>query len=117
MADKSLPIDMGLATCVLLPDDQILVVGYSSVHVYDILSDSREMKLTFPSTAYSNLIDLYGRVFYIEALGQQMGEFCNQNISLAPITAKLSFARGIFSSVSVPADLFANFPGSCEGIA
>ena len=63
LADKSAPIDMGLATCVLLPDDQILVVGYSSVHVYDILSDSREMKLTFPSTAYSNLIGLNGRVF------------------------------------------------------
>ena len=116
LADGSAPFTMDFPSCVLLPNDQILIAGSlnsGSIALYDIANNSWE-QIEYQDANGPELVNLNGRIFLIGELGL---EYHYQNKSWTLIETNLTYPRELFSAASVPAVLFSNLPGGCEGIA
>jgi hypothetical protein len=116
LVDKATPITMDFPSCVLLPNDKVLIAGSlssGSITLYDIANNSWE-PIEYQDADGPEIVNLNGRIFL---LGDQVMEYHYQNNSWTSIESKLTNSRELFSSIAVPAAIFSDLPGGCEGIA
>jgi len=116
LIDGTAPFIMDFPSCVLLPNDTILIAGSrnsDSIALFDIANSSWEL-IEYQDANGPDLVNLNGRVFLIGELGL---EYHYQTKSWTLIEPNLIHPRELFSSIAVPAAFFSNQLGGCEGIA
>jgi hypothetical protein len=123
--DSSLvPMDIVYSGCILLPTDDILIVGsdivsdHSSVALYKVRENTWE---TLPDTSISihgtSLVMLGTRVFAIDCDAKNViEEFHYNNNTWSSVEAKLIVSRFHHGTIALPAELFQHLPGGCVGV-
>ncbi len=118
----AVPMDIYFSSCILLPSEEILVVGSeekpfkSSVSLYHIQSNTWS---TLPNTTYpkngAGLVTLEKRVFAIDGhYGNIVEEFIYADATWKLMKAKLSsYRHGHLGVISLPAELFEKRPDEC----
>jgi hypothetical protein len=121
---SSAPMDLFYSGCILLPTDEILVVGShntfkSSAALYNIHSNIWK---TLPATSNPRdataLVTLGKQVFAIDGhSGNIVEEFDYAKKTWRPVAPKLITHRGGHHGViSLPVELFQHLPGGCAGV-
>jgi hypothetical protein len=121
------PVPMGIcdSSCVLLPSDEILVVGsagtpdQSSAALYNMKANSWK---ELPKTTYcrdgASLVILGSRIFAMDGrYNNTVEEFDYNSSSWSLVAAKLITHRGGYQDViALPAEMFQHLPGGCVGV-
>ncbi len=119
---KAVPMDIYFSSCILLPSEEILVVGSeddpfkSSVSLYHIQSNTWR---ALPNTTYpkngAGLVTLGKRVFAIDGhYANIVEEFLYADATWRWMKAKLSsYRHGHLGVISLPAELFEKRPDEC----
>jgi hypothetical protein len=119
------PIYFDTNGCILLPSDEILVVGsegylnYTSAALYDIKANSWK---ELPKTTYcrdgASLVILGSRIFAMDGrYNNTVEEFDYDTSSWSLVAAELITHRGGSQDViALPAEMFQHLPGGCVGV-
>jgi hypothetical protein len=121
---STVPMDIYLSGCTLLPNDEILVVGsensdLSSVTLYNIKENSWEKLSNTPSQRDgTSLVILGTKIFAMDGhFNNIIEEFDYNTSSWSPVAAKLITHRGGHQDViALPAEMFQHLPGGCVGV-
>ena len=121
--DSSAPFDIYLSGCVLLPSEEILVVGSGfssnkSAAIYNLEDDewSNVDDSNFDRWATA-LVVLGKRIFAVGGGdSESIEEFIYESKSWKTIDKPIMIRRNVHSMISVPAKLFTHMPGGCEGV-
>ena len=119
----SMPIKVHNSACLVLPNDDILVVGseefgdYMSAAVYNVGKNywTKLPPLTFLREGTS-LVRLGNRVFAIGGLSDTVEEFHPATNTWSLMSKSLIIPRIHHSSISLPASKFATISGGCQGV-
>ena len=130
LASNSAPFDMTLGSCIVLPNNKILVVAFQETALYNPDSNTWEVLDSRPlekiSTTY---VTLSGRVFDLVAPGYGFDfgvdlmftsypeEFDYKTNTWRLLDVQLLGPdNGYRSAIALPARLFDHLPGGCVGI-
>ena len=121
---SSAPMDVFCSGCVVLPNDDVLVVGsenndVSSAAIFNVRSNAwRQLSDTSIERGGTSLVTLGSRVFAIDGHGGNVvEEFNYETQTWSPVDAKLTvFRKGHQGVVSLPADMFQHREGGCTGV-
>ena len=121
----SVPFDIDYSSCILLPNDEVLVVASivspfrSSVGLYNPNANTwKVLKDTTISRYGASLVKLGSRVFVVDGEGgNEVEEFDSTDNSWTKVKAQLiSHRKGGQGVLALPADVFNLLPGSCLGV-
>ncbi len=120
---SSVPIDIRLSSCILLPTDEILVVGsedtlyQSSAAVYNIRANTwKKLPDTTVSRQGTSLVSLGTRVFAICGEAKNViEEFDYSNYTWSYIEAKLIVPRYHHGTIALPSEILQHVT-SCMGV-
>ena len=123
--NTSMPVKVDNSACIVLPNDDILVVGseefgdYQSAAVYNV---GKNYWTKLPPLTYlregASLVRLGNRVFVTGGLCGDcpVEEFHQDTNTWSSVTLKLTIPRSHHSSISLPATKFASISGGCQGV-
>ena len=122
--DSSVPFDIFYSGCVVLPSEEILVVGpasspyYKSAAIYNVEDNQwtmvQDSSFDRDGTA---LVVLRKRTFAVGGGGERgIEEFDYASKSWKTVNTPLIVPRRAHSMIAIPAELFAHLPGGCEGV-
>jgi hypothetical protein len=116
------PFQLIATSCILLPKNQVLLVGSAyqskSVAIFDVLTNSWEKLEDSKYNRYgSALVNLSGRIFTIDGKDEAAcEEFDYQTKTWSEVKARTINQHWFSSALALPAEIFAHLPGGCEGI-
>jgi hypothetical protein len=117
---KSPPIVFYNPTCLVLPNEEVLVVGSSSSPYQALMYNPQTntwRKLPNLTNPYGNLVKLGSRVFAVGGNTTKVEEFVITTSSWKSVSFPTLQAHRVLGSVmAVPADQFAGRPGGCRGV-
>jgi hypothetical protein len=122
---SSAPMDIVYSGCILLPPDEILVVGsegypyQSSAAVYNIRANTwKKLPATTNPKNGASLVILGSRILAIDGHFKNIIEEFNYNTSTwSPVEAKLiTHGDGHQGVLPLPAEMFQHLPGGCVGV-
>lgn len=121
---SSVPIDIYFSSCILLPNDDILIVGSedspyrSSAALYNIRSNAwKKLPDTSISRHGASLITLGTRVFAMDSDERNVIEEYHYNsFTWSPIEAKLIAPRYHHGTLSLPSEILQHLPFGCTGV-
>ena len=125
LESSSVPMDINLSACILLPSEEVLVVGsegtpyLSSAALYNIKANTwKKLPDTTNRRDGTSLVRLGSRIFAIDGHFKNVVEEFNYNNSTwSPVEAKLITHRGGHPGViPLPAEMFQHLPGGCDGV-
>ena len=122
--DSSVPFDIYKSGCVVLPSEEILVVGPASppnnkyAAIYNVEDNQwtmvQDSSFDRDGTA---LAVLRKRTFAVGGGGDRgIEEFDYASKSWKTVNTPLIVPRRAHSMIAIPAELFAHLPGGCEGV-
>ncbi len=120
----NVPMDIYYSSCILLPSDNILVVGsenslyQSSAALYNIgLKTWTKLPDTSVNRHGTSLVMLGSRVFAMDSDERNViEEFHYNNNTWSSVEAKLIVPRMHHGTIALPAELFQHLPGGCVGV-
>jgi len=121
---SSVPIEIYLSGCILLPNNEILVVGSdytafeSSATLYNIEANTWNKLPDISVNRHGTSLVLLGtRVFAIASDDTNViEEFHYNNNTWSSVEAKLIVSRFHHGTIALPAELFQHLPGGCVGV-
>jgi len=120
------PLDILLSGCIMLPTEEVLILGsdsssvyYNSAALFNPWSNAwRQLENSeFPHHG-STLVTLGSRVFSIDGHYENfVEEFHYTNNTLTPVEAKLiAWREGHAGVLPLPAEMFSHLPSGCVGV-
>jgi hypothetical protein len=121
---SNIPMSIAGSGCVVLPNEEILVVGSAapgfknSTALYNVEDNTWiDLGETSSGRSYTSLVRLGDRTFAVGGdVPDLVEEFVYSDKSWVAVEAELQVPRRVHSSLAVPADLFAHLPGGCQGV-
>ena len=125
LGSSSVPMDVLLSDCLLLPSDEILVVGseyapyVNSAALYNIEANTwKQLPNSTSPRAGGGLVILGTRIFVMgDHFENVVEEFDYDTSTWSPVEAKLITHRdGHQGILPLPAEMFQHLPGGCVGV-
>ena len=123
--DPAAPIGVFGSACLLLPNEEILVLGPSSAgesnssFVYNVAENKwRQVGDSHFPRGESSLVSLGSRIFAIGGYTnpEAVEEFDLSSETWTVMESSVLASRNLASIIPVPGQLFSHLPGGCEGI-
>ncbi len=124
--DEGTPFDLYAPSCILLPTNKVLFVGskddYYATAVYDIATNCwKKLKDSKNNHFGATFVNLNGRIFLIggghtRTVSYLVEEFHYNNNTWSTVDARPINTQVFSKGLALPADMFAQIPGGCEGI-
>ena len=124
--DSSVPFYIVGSGCVVLPSEEILVVGpasspnYKSAAIYNVEDNKWTMGQDSSFDRYRTALVVLGkRTFSVGGISdgiKAIEEFDYASKSWKTVNTPLIVPRRAHSMIAIPAELFAHLPGGCEGV-
>ena len=116
-------MDVINSACIVLPNDDVLVVGsgtfedFFSAAIYNVVKNVWTMlDKTIYLKAGTDLVRLGNRIFAIGGLSENIEEFHPDDNSWTLVNQNLIIPRAQHNSMSLPASIFSKISGGCQGI-
>ena len=124
VAGSAIPIAISSSGCVVMPSEEILVLGSASpgfkkaCGIYNVEQNTWQfLGETTYDRSFTSLVRLGDRTFAIGGTDSAaVEEFVYSDLSWIEVETELQVLRRVHSTLAVPADLFAHLPGGCQGI-
>ncbi len=116
------PFKLSALTCILLPKNQVLLVGprydVNSSALFDIQTNSWEKLKDSKYDRYgSTLVNLSGRIFLIGGMNEAITEeFHLDTKTWTEVDSRKIYLPYLSSALALPAEMFPHLLGGCEGI-
>ena len=120
---SSVPMNVENSACIVLPNENVLVVGsenfedFNSAAIYNVANNVwTKLDRTTYLREGTDLVRLGNRIFVLGGLSDNIEEFHQEDNSWTLVNQKLIIPRIQHNSMSLPAEMFLDISGGCQGV-